>query len=74
VPVKESNKISMGSQPQTLALADIESTDIIGIDGDNLITGKTLIDEQYNALQELYTTKLAKINDTLKLDESLSFS
>ena len=72
VPVKESNKISMGSQPQTLALADIESTDIIGVDGDNLITGKTLIDEQYNALQELYTTKLAKINDTLKLDESLA--
>lgn len=72
VPVKESNKISMGSQPQTLALADIESTDIIGVDGDNLVTGKTLIDEQYNALQELYTTKLAKINDTLKLDESLA--
>lgn len=72
VPVKESNKISMGSQPQTLALADIESTDIIGVDGDNLITGKTLIDEQYNALQELYTAKLAKINDTLKLDESLA--
>ena len=72
VPVKESNKISMGSQPQTLALADIESSDIIGVDGDNLVTGKTLIDEQYNALQELYTTKLAKINDTLKLDESLA--